>query len=132
MLWALLSSSYELKNTPAVFYKDDWYTFKQRMALLARDAEFTDCFSAEGKDSSNECPVYDTKQSDVEASVMQELWGMRSIPLLLSLPDPPRPWVVELDRVLSMGQIELYCVLMLNWIAWNRTVYMYKSRFGIK
>ena len=24
----------------------------------------------------NECPVYDTKQSDGEVPVMQELWGM--------------------------------------------------------
>ena len=23
-------------------------------------------------------------------------------------------------------------VLMLNWIAWNRTIYMYKNGFGIK
>ena len=36
------------------------------------------------------------------------------------------------DKVLSMGQIELYCVLRLNWIDWNRTVYMYKNGFGIK
>ena len=36
------------------------------------------------------------------------------------------------DRVLYTGQIELYYVLMLNWIVWNRTVYMYKNGFGIK
>ena len=30
--------------------------------------------------------------------------------------------VVVYDRVLSMGQIELNCVLMLKWIAWNRNV----------
>ena len=34
--------------------------------------------------------------------------------------------------VLKIGQIELNCVLMLNWIVWNRTVYTYKKRFGIK
>ena len=39
---------------------------------------FTDCFSAEGKDYPNKCPVYDTKQSDGEVPVMLELWGMRS------------------------------------------------------
>ena len=32
----------------------------------------------------NECPGYDTKQSDGEVPVMQELWGMRSTGLLLS------------------------------------------------
>ena len=28
--------------------------------------------------ASNECPVYDTKQSDREVPVMLELWGMRN------------------------------------------------------
>ena len=32
------------------------------------------------------------------------------------------PSVVAPDRALSMGQIELNCILMLNWIVWNRTV----------
>ena len=34
--------------------------------------------------------------------------------------------VVIPDRLLSMGQIELNPVLMLNWIVWNRTVYIPK------
>ena len=71
----------------------------------------------------------------------------------LSLPLLPGPlWVgvVAPDRVLSMGQTELNCILMLNWIAWNRivfdiwivlmlnrivgnrTVYMHKNGFGFK
>ena len=33
-----------------------------------------------------ECPVYDTKQSDSEASVMMELWGMRSNPFIAITP----------------------------------------------
>ena len=33
----------------------------------------------------NECPGYDTKQSDGKVPVMLELWGMRSTPSLLSL-----------------------------------------------
>ena len=70
------------------------------------------------------CPRYDTKQSDGEVPVMLELWGMQSTPSLPSLPDPLWPGVVVPDRVLSMGQIELNCVLMLNWIAWNRTVFV--------
>ena len=69
----------------------------------------------------NECLRYDTKQSDVEGPVMLELWRMQSTPLLPSLPGPLWPGVVELDKVISMGQIELKRVLMLNWIAWNRT-----------
>ena len=66
--------------------------------------------------TTNECPGYDTKQSDGEVLVMLELWGMRSIPLLPSLPDPFWHEVVAPDRVLSFGQIEWNCVLMLNWI----------------
>ena len=42
----------------------------------------------------NECPGYDTKQSDGEVPVMLELWGMRSTPLLPSLRGPVRPGVV--------------------------------------
>ena len=60
-----------------------------------------------GKDSSNECPGYDTKQSDGEASVILELWGMLSTPSLSSLTDPPWSRAVTPDRVLSMGQLEL-------------------------
>ena len=37
------------------------------------------------------------------------------------LPGPLWPEDVAPDRSLSMGQIELNCVLTLNWIAWNRT-----------
>ena len=36
----------------------------------------------------NECPGYDTKQSDSEAPVILELWGMLSTPSLPSLPGP--------------------------------------------
>ena len=36
----------------------------------------------------NECPGYNTKQSDGKASVMLELWGMRSNFSLPSLPGP--------------------------------------------
>ena len=72
--------------------------------------------------SFNKCPGYDTKQSDGEVSVMLELWEMWSTPSLPLLPGPLWPEVVVSDRVLSMGQIELNCILMLNWIVWNRTV----------
>ena len=45
---------------------------------------------------------------------MLELWGMQSTSLLPLLPGPLWPGVMAPDRVLSMGQIELNCVLMLN------------------
>ena len=79
----------------------------------------------------NECSGYDTKQSDGEVPVMLKLWGMWSIPSLPLLPGPQLPGVVGSDRVLSIDQIELNCILMLNWLVWNRTVYMYKNGFDI-
>ena len=51
----------------------------------------------------NECPAYDTKQSDGEIPVMLELWQMWSISSLPSLPDQLWPGVVAPDWVLSMG-----------------------------
>ena len=71
---------------------------------------------------SHPTPGFDIKQSDGEAPVMLELWGMRSTPSLPSLPGLLLPGVVAPDRALLMGQIELKSVLMLNWITWNRTV----------
>ncbi len=51
----------------------------------------------------NECPGYETKQSDGEVPVMVELWGMQSTPSLLLLPGPLWPRMVAHDRALSMG-----------------------------
>ena len=65
----------------------------------------------------NEGPGYDTKQSDGEAAVFLELWGMGSTPSLLSLSGPLLAGVVATDKVLSMVQIEQNCILMLNRIA---------------
>ena len=59
-------------------------------------------------------PGYDAKQSDGEVPVMVELWRMQSTPSLPSLPGPLWPGVVAPNRDLSMVQIELKCVLMLN------------------
>ena len=53
------------------------------------------------------CPGYDIKQSEGEAPILQGLWGMRSVPLLPSLPGRLWPGVEGLDRVLSMAQIEV-------------------------
>ena len=62
----------------------------------------------------NECPGYDTKQSDEDVPITLELWGMLSTNSLPSLPVSLWPGVVAPDWAQSMGQIELHCVLMLN------------------
>ena len=54
---------------------------------------------------------------------MLELWGMQSNPSLQSLPGLLCPGLVAPDRFLSVGQIELNCVLMLNRIVLNRTAF---------
>ena len=79
------------------------------MMASAGAAEYTDCIFP------NECPRYDTKQSDGKASVMLELWELQSSSSLPSLPGPLWLGVVAL----SMGQIELNCVITLDWIVWN-------------
>ena len=43
--------------------------------------------------------------------MMLELWGIRGTPSLSSLPGRLWPGVVAPDGVLSMGQIELNCLL---------------------
>ena len=50
----------------------------------------------------DKCPDYDTEQSDGAVPVMLNFWGMRSTPLLPSLPGPL--WLGEVThvRVLSM------------------------------
>ena len=57
-------------------------------ARSAGVVEYTDCFSVEGKDPSNKCSGYDTKQSDGEVPVILDLWGIQSTPSLSSLPGP--------------------------------------------
>ena len=52
-----------------------------------------------GKTPPNKCPGYDTKQSDIEVSVILELWGMRSTPSLPSLLGPLWPGVVAPDSL---------------------------------
>ena len=101
-------------------------------AQSAWATEYADSISEEEYDSLKECPGYEMKQSDGEAPVILRLWGMQSTPLLPSFPAPLRFAVVAPDRVLSMSQKELNCVLMLNLIVWDRTVYKYKNGFGIE
>ena len=77
-------------------------TSLNKIAMSTGDVEYTDSISADGYDSPNESHGYDTKQSDGEAVVMMELWGIRSIPSLLSLPVPLWSGLVAPDRVLSV------------------------------
>ena len=62
----------------------------------------------------NECPGYDTKQTDGETSVLLRLWGMQSTPSLPLLLGPLWSEVIVPEKVLSMGQI-----ITLNWIIWK-------------
>ena len=64
--------------------------------------KYTNGIFVEGLDFPNECPRYDTKQSDGETPVTLEIRGMWSIPSLQSFPGPLRPGVILLHRVLSM------------------------------
>ena len=51
----------------------------------------------------NECPRYDTKQSDDEVPAMLGPWGIRSTPSMPLLPGPLWSGRVAPDRALSMG-----------------------------
>ena len=76
------------------------------LAQSAGAVEYTDWTSAEEwapPPSDNECPEYDTKQSDGEVPVMLGLWGMRSTLSLPLLPGPLWPGMVALHRALSVG-----------------------------
>ena len=70
----------------------------------------------------NEFPGYDVKQSDGKVLAILGLWGMWSTPSL-----PPLPGMVVSDIVISIAQIELNCLHMLNWITWKRTVLRFKQ-----
>ena len=54
-------------------------------------------------------PEYGIKQSDGEAPVSRAQGNMDT-PSLPLLPGPLCPWVVAPDRVLSMGQIDLFYI----------------------
>ena len=90
--------------------------------LIGRSCRIHQQLLCRGIRAPNECPVYDTKQPDVEIPVILEFGGMWSNPSLPSLPGPLWLRVTTLVRVLSMGQIELNGIHMLNWIVGNRTV----------
>ena len=66
----------------------------------------------------NECPGYDTKQSDGEDPAMLELWGVRRTPSLPSLPGLLWPGVVAPDKGPIYGLNRINSILMLKWIVW--------------
>ena len=73
------------------------------LSLLTQSTEaveYTDCIPR------NECPGYDTKQSDGE--VFLELWGIQSTLSLTLFSGSLWPGDLAPDRVLSMSQIELF------------------------
>ena len=115
------------------------------MSFLVQSAtaiEYTGCFSTTGEDPPT--IVLDMKLNKVygKVPVMLELWGkfygkdpvmfelwVMEITLLLpSLPGPVWPRVVALDRILSIGQIELKCVIIQNRFPWNKNVLTFKLR----
>ena len=59
---------------------------KYLMVLSDGAVQYADCISAEGWDYPDKCPWYDSKQSDGEASVMQEFGGMWSSPFIYIAP----------------------------------------------
>ena len=58
---------------------------KMMVAQSAGAVQFPDCSSAGGKTPSRSV-LYVTKQSDGEAPVMLELWGMKSAPFVAITP----------------------------------------------
>ena len=80
-----------------------WFVLLFLLAQSAGTVEYIYCTNC----TPNECPVYDTKQSDGEVPVVLELWGMRSTPLLPLLPGPLLPGVVAPDKAQFMSWIEL-------------------------
>ena len=64
----------------------------------------------------NECPEYDTKQSDGEVPVMLGLWEMQSTLSLPSLPGQLRPGMVAPDKgpVYGLNRTKLITYAKLN------------------
>ena len=59
----------------------------------------------------NRCPIYYSKQSNGEDTVMLELWGNVEYPFItIALDVHVKPKVVTQDKVLSIDQIELFYI----------------------
>ena len=85
-----------------------------RILRLPSRTELHRCRGIEPPTTTNECPGYDIKQSDCEVLIILEIWRIRITPSLPSLPGLLWPRMVAPNRVLSMGQVELKCLLMQN------------------
>ena len=83
------------------------HTSKRNITQLSGAVEYTNCLYCRVviPHLLNECPGYDSKQSDGGVPVMQGLWGMQSTLSLPSLPCSLWLGVVAPDRVQSMGKI---------------------------
>ena len=95
------------------------------MTQTAGTLEYTDWITAKGLDSPKKCTGYDINQSDSEVILMLEFGGILSTPSLPLLWGQLWHGEIAPNRVWSMGQIELNCDCMLNWIVWNRTVFTF-------
>ena len=78
--------------------------------------------------ASNECPVVRHETIWCWGSSNDGAMGNRKYSFSDISPRSTLARVVAHDTVLSMSQTEVNCVLMLNWIAWNRTVLTFKQR----
>ena len=85
-----------IKNELSIVFLDCSFFSQKQFVQSVRAVEYIVCTSTDSHPH-NECPGYDTKQSDGEVPVMQELWGMRSTSSLPSLPGPLWPGVVAPD-----------------------------------
>ncbi len=54
----------------------------------------------------NECPGYNTKQSDGEVPVMLEPWGIRSTSSLPLFPGPLWPGMVAPEHILKLDKFQ--------------------------
>ena len=115
MEWMHIDSPVKKKKLQTVMVGENYVTSID--LLVWRHAISCVTQSGVAEEYPNECPGYNTKQPNGAVSVTLELWGMQSAPSLLSLLGSLWHWMVAPYRALSMDQIELNCVLMINWIA---------------
>ena len=115
---------------------------QQLTTQSARDVDYVDCISAEGKEPHlNKYRGYDAKLTDGEVPVQELLviWSTPSLPLLSG---PLWPGVLEPARVPSMDQIELFnylnvCkqmtdeLLILHSNTWNHLTVCKQVRSGL-